>query len=178
MIDKRLWSGAIAVVTLIVAGASALPELLLRPASAPTVIVPTTTQSVAKAAQTATPERSVPGRAPDRIEPVAPPQETIAAARRVVVPPPEMPRAEPLAPATPVPAPPLPFPPMQPLIVGAASVPTALPPANPPATEATPSRTNAEKPLRPERVAWRPEKPKKTVRPAFYPIGEFLAWRR
>ena len=31
--DKRFWSGAIVVVTVVVAGASALPALLLRPAS-------------------------------------------------------------------------------------------------------------------------------------------------
>ncbi len=41
MIEKRFWSGAIAVVTLIVAGAGALPELLLRPASTgPSVALP------------------------------------------------------------------------------------------------------------------------------------------
>ena len=31
--DKRFWSGAIVVLTVVVAGASALPALLLRPAS-------------------------------------------------------------------------------------------------------------------------------------------------
>ena len=41
MIEKRFWSGAIAVVTLMVAGAGALPELLLRSASTgPNVALP------------------------------------------------------------------------------------------------------------------------------------------
>jgi hypothetical protein len=32
MVDKRFWSGAILLVTIVVAGASSLPALLLRPA--------------------------------------------------------------------------------------------------------------------------------------------------
>jgi hypothetical protein len=60
----------------------------------------------------------------------------------------------------------------------AANAPDAVRPGNPPAPEAIPPRPNVEKPPRPERTARRPAKPRQTVRPAVYPIGEFLAWRR
>ena len=92
MIDKRLWSGAIAVVTLIVAGAGALPELLLRPVpTAPTVVVAqsaTTAEPIAKPEQTrrTTQSASVPA---NRADNIAPAEESIAAARRVAAPAPE-----------------------------------------------------------------------------------------
>ena len=55
MMEKRFWSGAIAVVTLIVAGAGALPELLLRPASTgPSVALP---RNAPKAEPIAPPEQ-------------------------------------------------------------------------------------------------------------------------
>jgi len=181
MIDKRFWSGAIAVVTLIVAGAGALPELLLRPApTAPTVVVAqssTTAEPLAKPEQTGSTAQSASLPADNRADNIAPAEESIAAAPRVAAPLPEPPRPEPEVPAPPAAAPPVAFPPVQPVGAAAASVPDAVPPANPQATPAIPTHPGTGKPHRPERAAQRPAKPKQAVRPATYPIGEFLAWR-
>jgi hypothetical protein len=182
MIDKRFCGGAIAVVTLIVAGASALPELVVRPISAPAVVVPVAVpkaEPVLKSERIAAPEPSAPVLRGNQIDPIVSPQERIAAAApQPTVSVPEAPKPELVAPFPASPIPPVAFPPVQPVGIAAASAPQALSPANPPATEARPTRPSAEKPARPERAARRPEKPKKTVRPAIYPIGEFLAWRR
>ena len=160
MIDKRLWSGVLALVTLIVAGAGALPELLLRSAStAPTVVVP---MAAPKAGPVLKPVLEVP---------------TAAAPPRPIASNLDMPKPEPVPPAVPVPAPPVSFPPVQLVGVAAASAQDAVAPANPPAAELNAAAANAQKPPKPGRLA-RPEKPKKSIRPAVYPIGEFLAWRR
>ena len=128
MMEKRFWSGAIAVVTLIVAGAGALPELLLRPASTgPSVALP---RNAPKAEPIAPPEQiavvmqsaSVP--VVNRADTIAPPEPPKAeAAPQVVAAAPEPPKPEPEVPATPAPAPPVAFPPVQSVGVAAASDP-------------------------------------------------------
>jgi hypothetical protein len=180
MIDKRFWSGAIAVVTLIVAGASALPELLLRPASSgPTVVL---SVSAPKAEPVVKSERTVARTAPvpieNRMAPVAPPDQSIVAeAPHPLVSVPDTPNPEPAASIS-APVPSNAFPPVQPVGIAAASAPDVVKPANPPAAEGDAARSKVEKPPRPERIAGQAEKPKKAVRPAVYPIREFLAWRR
>ena len=182
MVDKRVWSGAIAVVTLIVAGAGALPELLLRPAStAPTVIVSVTepkAEAAARPKQTLAEVDGAPVPIDDTTKPTTPPKDAIAAAARPAAPAPEIPEPGPAAPEMPAPSPAVAFPPVQPVGVAAVSIPEALSPAHSPAAEVIPARPKIEKPPRPERTAWQPAKPKKSARPAVYPIGEFLAWRR
>jgi len=187
MIDKRFWSSAIAIVTLIVAGASALPELLLRPAStAPTVVLPLAApKAKPMPEQTAAPPQSAPMPAVNHTERGTPTTRSIATAPpQPAAPDPEKPKAAPLPAATLLPPAPVSFPPVQPLGDAAANVPSAIPaanpvpPARPPGIEANRARPDAEKPVPAERIARRPDKPIKSVRPAAYPIGEFLAWRR
>ena len=181
MMEKRFWSGAIAVVTLIVAGAGALPELLLRPASTgPSVALP---RNVPNAEPTAPPEQiavvmqsaSVP--VVDRTDTIAPPEPRKAEPAPQVVPAvPEPPKPQPVVLATPAPAPPVAFPPVQPVGVAAATAPDVIPPVVP-----QPMSANAVQPMtsRPaERAVQRPAKSRQNVRPATYPIGDFLAFRR
>jgi len=190
MIDKRFWSGAIAIVTLIVAGAGALPELLLRPApTGSTVVQPLMTPKAAPVAkfeqtkfeQAAALEQPAPvvhtASVPsvNRAETIAPPEPSTAEpAPQAVAAAPEAPKPEPEVLATSVPGPPVAFPPVQPVGVAAASAPDVVPPAAPQATSANP--------VRPKRTAedagQRPVKPRQNVRPAAYPMAEFLAWRR
>src|SRR6188508_515899 len=92
MIDKRFWSSAIAIVTLIVAGASALPEL------------------------TAAPPQSAPMPAVNHTERGTPTTRSIATAPpQPAAPDPEKPKAAPLPAATLLPPAPVSFPPVQPL---------------------------------------------------------------
>ena len=183
MIDKRLWSGAIAAVTLIVAGAGALPDLLLRPASTgPTVIVPlgaSKFEPITKPEQIATVGQSVSARPTDRGEIIAPPAwSTVEAAPEPVAAAPEALKLEPEVRATPDPAPSVAFPPVQTVGMAATSVPNVVPPASPRPTPANVPHAAADKPAQPERISQRPAKPRQNVRPAAYPIGEFLAFRR
>jgi hypothetical protein len=188
MIDKRFWSGTIAVVTLIVAGAGALPELLLWPAPIrPTIVLPLgapMAEPIAKPEQTAAVARSaaVPRYtsrdlgAANSTEKVGPLEQSIAESvpqpAAMVLEPPKPVTEVPTAPA---PAPPVAFPPVQAVGVQAASVPDMVPPAtNPQARPTNPPRPTTDKPVRSEPA----QKPRQNVRPAAYPIGEFLAWRR
>ena len=182
MIDKRFWSGAIAVVTLIVAGAGALPELLLRPASTgPAVVLPFApkTEPIAKPDQPAAIVGSVPVPPIDRAETIAPAKPSAAeAAPHPVATAPEPPKPEPEVVAAPASAPPVAFPPVQPVGVAAAKAPEAIPPARPEGTPEAPARPVTGKPAKPDRTAQRPAKPQQNARPAVYPIGEFLLSRR
>ena len=193
--DKRFWGGAIAVLTVVVAGASALPGLLLRPAVEQAAVAgtvepaPFISRPVKLAA--AEPVRPAISPAPAGVtEPASPPP--IAAAPPLATSPPvaEAPKPAPLAPQAAAEAPqPVPaeankisFPPVQP--VGIATQPDldAVPtksaaPTRSRDASAQPAREAAEKPAR--RSASRDTgKPKRAVRPAIYPMREFLAWRR
>ena len=184
MIEKRFWSGAIAVVTLIVAGAGALPELLLRPASTgPSVALSRDApkaEPMAPLDQTPVVMHGASVRPVDRADTVVPPEQPKAEpAPQFVAAAPESPKPEPEVPATPAPAPPPPvaLPPVQPVGVAAASAPDVIPPAAPQATAATAAQPMINN--RPaERAVQRPAKPRQNVRPAAYPIGDFLAFRR
>ena len=208
-VDKRFWTSAVVVVTVVTAGASTLPALLLTPADPP----PLATAAVAaKPAEPKPPEplrNVVPGSpaeaAPARSEPQgqaepepssAPPVQTAAAA-----PPPgaaepavASPQPAPAAPQPPPaaqPAPPAPpaaavsppagavsFPPVQP--IGVAATRTENAPAIVPAPETSRTAGATAKPARHVRVGETRAAPpaRKRIRPAAYPIREFLAWRR
>jgi len=180
MIDKRFWTGAIAVVTLIVAGAGALPELLLRPASrGPSAVLAVSApkpEPIAKSEQTA-------AVVPPALPPVslvvtdAPPQPARAAALQAAASAPEPPKVAPAAPVAAAPAPTPAFPPVQAVGIAASSVQDVVPPATPPAAPAS-ARPNTEKPARSEPLRRRSAKPRQNLRPAAYPMAEFLAWRR
>src|ERR1700752_4281453 len=181
MIEKRFWSGAIAVVTLIVAGAGALPGLLLRPASnGPSVALPRNApkaEPVAPLDQTVVVMHRASVPAADRAETIALSEHsTPEPAPAIVTAAPEPPKPEPKVTATPPPAPPVAFPPVQPVGVAAASAPDVIPPAAPQVTPANAAQPITSRPA--ERAGQRPGKPRQNVRPAAYPIGEFLAWRR
>ena len=181
MIEKRFWSGAIAVVTLIVAGAGALPELLLRPASTgPSVALSRDApkaEPMAPLDQTPVVMHGASVAAVNRADTVAPPEQPKAEpAPQFVAAAPESPKPEPEVPATPAPAPPVALPPVQPVGVAAASAPDVIPPAAPQATAAIAAQPMTNRPA--ERAVQRPAKPRQNVRPAAYPIGDFLAFRR
>jgi hypothetical protein len=182
--DKRFWSGAILVATVVVAGASALPGLLLRPASLDEPLVITapapkdSAPVVAKVEPVAKPVEPAPQVAQP---PLAQAQPAPPAAAQVVQP------AQPPQPAAVAPAVPAPaaqaapaFPPVQPIGVATQSGPDAPP---------TQSRPVSAKPegVKPEGQKAKREKTRMTlqdakarkrpVRPAIYPLREFFAWR-
>jgi hypothetical protein len=186
MIDKRFFGGVILVVTVIVAGVSALPALLLRPVAPEPLAMAVPVTKIAE---------PIPGRAESssitRVEPkpVATPvaQSPVAHAQQSAMPPAPQPVAVVLPPAKlPAPQPPaaspsttpVAFPEVQPIGVATASGPDVAAPASPPPRAASAPRPIAEQPARPERAAQPSAKPRRTVRPAIYPLGEFLAWRR
>jgi hypothetical protein len=180
MIEKRFWSGAIAAVTLIVAGAGALPELLLRPASTgPSVALPRKApkaEPIAPLEPTAIVRDATSVPDVNRVHTIAPPEQPKAQpAPQVVAAAPE-PKPEPEVPAKPAPAPPVAFPPVQPVGVAAAGAPDVVPPARSQVTSASAAQPMTNKPHGP--TAQRSTKPKQNVRPAAYPIGDFLAFRR
>ena len=164
-VDKRFWSGAIIVATVAISGAGALPALLLRPAAPEPAPLDTMV-----AAKPADPQPAPPLIAPAPAEgapaPVAPapPQASQAPA-----PPPEPPRQT---------AAPEAFPPVQP--VGLAARPeteaAAIPaPAQGLGASAKPAAATK---TRVARESTHGVKRKRGVRPAAFPIREFLAWRR
>lgn len=236
-IDKRFWSGALAVVTVVIAGASSLPSLLLAPA-APEPGYVTPQQPAPKpfdaAAAVAMLEAAAPKlktepvaarqeRAPATLDIAAPKSEAVKTppivvpTQIVVAPPrpefvrtanltsapqPAPPAVSPEVTSVPKPAPAVPepqpvqaapvsppaeppqtaadaaFPPVQP--VGVASrtenaTPVAAAPSRSRTVSAKPSSRKAE---RRRHVAATWEKPRRGVRPARFPIREFLAWRR
>ena len=164
-LDRRFWSGSVIVVAGVIAGASALPALLLRsdPAvdSRSVIAVPSARVAPMRQAEVSLPT-------PATVRPAAP-QAAPAAAIATPQPP---------SPAPPVAA--VAFPPVQP--------PSAEPPptteaAAPTASAPVAARANpdppADKPARvTERAAPRKSAHLRRVRPAIYPIREFLAWRR
>jgi hypothetical protein len=208
MNDKRFWSGAVVAVTVVIAGASALPSLMMRP-SAPTPVA-------VVAAQAAKPEPAkTEPRAELVMEPVAlappprvaevqlaadpAPPQIIASEPQPLVPeppawpeptilpepliepvkPPEPP-AEPRRIAEPVPAAapvqaatPMTFPPVQPIGVASGGPAATVAPEN----KETGAKAAAAKPASRTPSVHLAQR-KRSVRPAVYPIGEFLAWRR
>lgn len=186
MIDKRFWSGAIVVATVVIAGASALPALLLAP-SAPEPMIPVTAAPAEwKAHPVVTriePRPVARAEAPVPAQPApAAPEPQVAAA-----PPPVVPQPPVAPPATPVreAASPVAFPPVQPVGVVASKMETSSPIAAPPlaaprAADATSSRPAIEKPARAQRTAAQrvTKRKRHAVRPALFPLREFLAWRR
>jgi len=227
MADKRFWSGAIIVMTVAVAGAGAVPSLLLRPTAEPipfentftvaaavsTAAAPKSTQPIATAAKPAEPkaaELATPREPPRIAAPVAiastpvapnaaglteprtepkavPAPPSVAAAPAAIVPvavaaaPVVAPQTQRLAtdllrPANEAPraAQPDAFPPVQPIEVAARHETT---PSD--KLRAARSRAAARKWIRiargrSARVARRGGG---SIRPAAYPIREFLAWR-
>lgn len=186
-LDRRFISGAVIAVTVVVAGASALPSLLLAPPEEP-FIAPVPARLAELPAPAAKPAIEV------RVEPKAEPKPLPGAVRPVETkaepavisapaslptpaPAPVKPAAEAAAKAAPAPPP-----------VEAAATPApapataeAFPPVQPPTTE-TP-RTIAIPPAVPAKKIVRDDERRKaartrSVRPAIYPMREFLAWRR
>ncbi len=167
-LDRRFWSGSVIVVTAMIAGASALPALLLR-------------------SDPAVDSRSIVAVAPPRSEPMR--QAEVSMPTVPVVARPAVPQATPVtASVTSLPQAPEPasrpaavaFPPVQPPSPEqpAEAQPAAPPAAAPTQTRATPEPA-ADKPARTtERPAARKAAHLRRVRPAIYPIHEFLAWRR
>jgi len=171
MIDKRFWAGAILAVTVVVAGAGSLPALLLRPiatdpppaALAPTAKVAEPVQAPVQAKADPAPVASAPAVAAAEPPKPAPP----SAPQPVAAPPPE--------PATVRAAAPVAFPPVQPVDVATPAQPGATPPTDSPAARVTVRAP--EKIARAERTPKQSTR-KRAVRPAPYPMREFLAWRR
>ena len=178
MIDKRFQSGAILGLTIVIAGASSLPALLLRPAPPDLVLA----ASMAKIAEPVAPRVGAPPFAKAEPALTTPPPEVVllepapkrvatAVAREAIV--------------TPEPAPRAPardaistsFPPVQPVeTTGTAPMQSAATPATELLASTTPPRAR-EKRARAERKAQRAAK-RNAVRPALYPMREFFAWRR
>jgi hypothetical protein len=174
--DKQFWSGAVVVLTVVVAGASALPGLLLRPAVEDTAEIVPPLLARPAAAQPVKPAEPVP--------PVA--AEVELASKPVAQPPQPVPAQTALAPMPPpaavaeAPGPAPAFPPVQPLDAPARGT-TAQNVAQTEIRAATASRQSDEP--RGEKVARHTDrqdraKRKRHVRPAIYPMREFLAWRR
>jgi hypothetical protein len=191
--DKRFWSGAVVVLTVVVAGASALPRLLLQPAVEASAEVVPPVPFVSRAAQPVAQSDVQPGTA----TPAAPTPVTADAKLANPAPPTPVPVAKPPQPAPQVASPPAlpsapkadasPFPPVQPVDV--ADQPGAPPR---PAADAAPTQTReasaapqgskdrSERRRETVRVAAKPDRSQRRrhIRPAAYPIREFLAWRR
>jgi len=162
-VDKRFWSGAIIVATVAISGAGALPALLLRPAAPEPAPFET---AVAKAAdlETAVPPAS-PAPAPEPVAPVAPAPPALPQTSE----PPEPPRHTVAAEA---------FPPVQPIDLATRpeTEVAAMPaPAQGLAASAKPAAATK---TRVARASTHGVKRKRGVRPAAFPIREFLAWRR
>lgn len=188
MADKRFWSGAIIVVTVVVAGAGSLPALLLRPAApeaapviaiappkAPEPVAPRPAEPVVQRAaepvsvppepvRLATPVSTPAAASPGAVEPAPAVSQPV----QVAAPPEPPPQAQPVA-----------FPPVQPVGIATRSAPEAAAPPAPTQTRPASATIEPEKAARPSRVAAQGDrKRKRSVRPAAYPIREFLAWRR
>jgi hypothetical protein len=175
MVDKRFWSGAILTVTIVVAGASSLPALLLRPpAPAVPAAVTRTAEPVATRVEPQPVAKAEPLPAP-QIAVVQPPAKPIAPPQPASAPAPEPPPA-PLRAATPVA-----FPPVQPVGVATPGAPATRPAATSPtdsAAVATPALETRKAAGAERAVQQVPKRKRNVTRPAPYPIREFLAWRR
>ena len=173
MAEKRFWSGAILAVTIVIAGASSLPALLLGPtAREPMPAAPVTKIDRPASIPVAAKLVEFPANTPDL--PVAIAAATADPAR---VPQPVA-RSE-SVPVTPVrETAPVGFPPVQP--VGIAEPEAADPQAaTAPPKSLIPDRRPPAKMARAERNAPHATKRKRNVvRPALYPIRDFFAWRR
>jgi len=181
MIDKRFFSGAILVVTIVVAGASSLPALLLRPAAPDTLPMPVAAPAAVTTAEPIERVEAKPVEANVEPKPIAkpaavmpdPPPVAVPPTKSVAVPPPpSTPAAEPPPPVRE--AAPITFPAVQPVGVAAASGPDAV--AAPAASAPARAATATGKPR--QRTAHQTAARKRAVRPAIFPLREFLAWRR
>jgi hypothetical protein len=182
--DKRFWSGAIVVVTAVVAGASVLPGLLLgpNPVEAPpvAVVAPAPKDPVLKPPEPA-PVAAKPEVA--RVEPAG------VVAAKPIDPSPAPPPAAPVQADQPAPiGPPAQqvasapeFPPVQPIGIATQSGPDASPqPTQSRVASARPdaAATKSEKARTPRMTVQDAKKRKRSVRPAIYPLREFFAWQR
>jgi hypothetical protein len=199
--DKRFWSGAVIVVTVAVAGAGALPTLLLRPSAEPAPLEATFAAAaiVSKPEPKAAPAVASPPAPVAVVPPPAPPPAVASPPSPIVVSAPAALQAptkpEPAVVLPPVAAPPPaaivpapepareaksePFPPVQP--VGVAAHSEAKLGASGPIEKPRSMRAKraARKWVRLARFrAANAAKRNGSVRPATYPIREFLAWRR
>ena len=189
--DKKLWSGAVIVVTAVIAGAGTLPALLLRPS--PDTIEPMSAETARELAVSRT--------APTKPEPVVRTVAVVSApalamiekaaeptpvAKPVALPTPvrevasvaEQPRTEPAA-AKPIVVAAVPEAAVEP---SATQKDIVLPPV-PLLEAASAAERTGKKPAQAQTqapaTATREVKRKPpAARPAPYPIGEFLAWRR
>lgn len=174
--DRSFWSGAIIVVTVVVAGAGTLPALLLRPTapeiglsaeSQPFVPRPTPrTEPTPKLAELpkargepAELAQAVPS--PDPVPDRVPGDVAAQALPAAPSPPAAASRPQESFPQS--------FPPVQAVDLPA---PAGVTPSN----ASPPPAESVAKPVRPPREAAR--HPKRQVRPAPFPLREFLAWRR
>jgi hypothetical protein len=187
--DKRFWGGAIAVLTVVVAGAGTLPGLLLRPAVEELPVAGTVEPApfIAKPKLAeAEPARPAVSPAPGVVaEPTPPVAEAPKPAAQAPQPVTQAPQPATQAPQpAPAEANKISFPPVQPVGIATRpdldAVPTSSAAAAPTQSHdasARPAREAAEKPAR--RIATRDTgKRKRAIRPAIYPMREFLAWRR
>ncbi len=179
-VDKRFWTGAVAIVTVVTAGASALPSLLLAPADPVPLVAPVAGKAPEKPPEpfrTVASEPPAPVRAEPQRQAEAAPAAVAVSAPVVTVSAPPPPPAEPVAaaappPAAPTPAPAAAFPPVQP--VGIASETAAVAPQSRPAG----TEQRAARHIRQREARAAQSGRKRALRPARYPIREFLAWRR
>jgi hypothetical protein len=170
MADKRFWSSAILVATVVVAGASALPALLLAPSASGPIVVAVTPAPVEKRAEPVVARVAPAAPAPEEVAAPQPPETLVP-----IVPPPVPVREA--APGT--------FPPVQPVGIATSKMDSVPTPATPlrtsiPAAAGTSDRPVTEKPVRAQHAAARrvTKHKRNVVRPALYPLREFFAWRR
>jgi outer membrane biosynthesis protein TonB len=187
--DKRFWGGAIAVLTVVVAGAGTLPGLLLHPTveevavagsvePAPFVAKPKLAEAEPAPAAPPAPAAVVEPKLPPKPEP----EPVVQAAQPAPAEAPQEPQATQPQPAQPAAANPISFPPVQPIGVATAQGLDAAPKNGAVAAAPTQSsnasarggRDAAEK----RSAARDTAKRKRAVRPAIFPMREFLAWRR
>ena len=205
-LDKRFWSGAIIVVTVVVAGAGTLPALLLSPApsqvppvavarpaaeasiSAPVIDIarPNDAAAASVAATPASPfGESASAPVPNDASPAPAAETERSPAVAVAAPEPAAPQPAPAAPAETAVAS------VPPETASVSANPSAFPPVQPvdvatrggaeQAPSAAPGNEHAApKPARRAQVAaaHEPKRKRRSVRPALYPIREFFAWRR
>jgi hypothetical protein len=195
--DGRFWSGAAVAITVVIAGATSLPALLLRaPAEAPvaTAVVPAKAEAprptvaqpvVAPPPETRTEPTTVTATAalsgvvlPPATPSLPPAAALVVAAAPTATPAPTAPTGAAPEPAAPPPSAvaAIGFPPVQPLMIE----PEAAPPSAPAALAASPAKPAPAQAPRTKAAAHEGKERKhlRPVRPAIYPLREFLAWRR
>jgi hypothetical protein len=193
-LDRRFVSGALVAVTVVVAGASSLPALLLGPAASDEPFIAPGPSRVAEApavkpapapeAEPAPEAKPLAEAKPAAVPPAPPVAETkpepgvisAPASLPTPAPAPAKPAAEAAgkaAPASVVAAAPTPA-----LAKAEAFPPVQAPTTEPPRTIAIPQAAPPKKTVRTDDGERRKAARARPVRPAIYPMREFLAWRR